>query len=78
MKMPHRCFVIVPSTMSDLYAQLVTAFADEPQVFVLRDRRKGQRSLEAIGVFAVGGGELDPALRRSVEAKLRSLGFASL
>jgi hypothetical protein len=78
MKMPHRCFVIVPSTMSELYSQLVTAFADEPQVFVLRDRRKGDRSLEAIGVFAVGGGDLDPALRRSVEAKLRGLGFASL
>jgi hypothetical protein len=68
----------VPSRMSDLYAQLVTAFADEPQVFVLRDRRKGDRSLEAIGVFAVGGGDLDPVLRRSVEAKLRGLGFASL
>ena len=78
MKMPHRCFVIVPSRMSDLYAQLVTAFADEPQVFVLRDRRKGDRSLEAIGVLAVGGGDLDPVLRRSVEAKLRGLGFASL
>jgi hypothetical protein len=92
MKMLHRCFVIVPSKMSDLYAQLVSAFADEPQVFVLRDRRKGPRrpldlrlqrlesqtSLEALGVFAVGGGELDPEFRRSVEAKLRSLGFASL
>ena len=65
MKMPHRCFVIVPSTMSDLYAQLVTAFADEPQVFVLRDRRKGDRSLEAIGVFAVGG-----ARRRVLAAAL--------
>jgi hypothetical protein len=79
--------------MSDHYAQLVSAFADEPQVFVLRDRRKfprrpldlrlrlqrlePQTSLE-LGVFAVGGGELDPELRRSVEAKLRSLGFASL
>jgi hypothetical protein len=78
MKVPHRCFVIVPSAMSDLYDQLVTAFADEPQVFVLRDRRKGARSLDAIGVFAVGGGHLDPALRRSVEAKLRSLGFGSV
>jgi hypothetical protein len=78
MKMPHRCFVIVPSSQSDLYDQLVTAFADEPQVFVLRDRRKGDRSLVAIGVFAVGGGDLDPKLRRSVEAKLHSLGFGSL
>ena len=77
MKTPHRCFVIVPSTMPDLHSQLVTAFADEPLVFVLRDRRKDDRALGAVGVFAVGGGELDPALRRSVEARLRGLGVAS-
>jgi hypothetical protein len=74
MKTPHRCFVIVPSAMSELHTQLVAAFADEPQVFVLRDRRKGDRALHVVGVFAVGGGELDPALRRSVEARLRTLG----
>ena len=74
MKTPHRCFVIVPTAMSELHAQLVAAFTDEPQVFVLLDRRKSDRALDAVGVFAVGGGELDPALRRSVEARLRSLG----
>jgi len=74
MKPPHRCFVIVPSTTPELYSRLATAFADDPQVFVLRDRRGGQRALGSVGVFAVGGGDLDPALRRSVEEKLRSLG----
>jgi hypothetical protein len=74
MKTPHRCFVIVPSTRSELYPRLVAAFSDEPQVFVLRDRRKGDRALDTVGVFAVGGGDLDPILRQSVEAKLRALG----
>jgi len=74
MKTQPRCFVIVPSTMSELYPRLVTAFNNEPQVFVLRDRRKGDRALDAVGVFAVGGGDLDPILRQSVEAKLRGLG----
>jgi len=77
MKTEPRCFVIVPSTMSELHARLVTAFTDEPQVFVLRDRRKGDRAISDVGVFAVGGGELDPALRRSVESKLRGLGVAT-
>jgi hypothetical protein len=77
MKTPHRCFVIVPSTMAELYPRLVTAFTDEPQVFVLRDRRKGERALDAVGVFAVGGGELDPILRQSVEATLRGLGVVT-
>ncbi len=63
--------------MAELHARLVTAFADEPQVFVLRDRRKGDRAIDAVGVFAVGGGELDPILRRSVEATLRDLGVVT-
>ena len=53
------------------------AFTDNPQVFVLRDRRKGDRALDAVGVFAVGWGDLDPILRRSVEATLRGLGVVS-
>jgi hypothetical protein len=69
-----RCFVVVPTTMTELHARLVTAFVDEPHVFVLLDRRKGDRALSEVGVFAVGGGELDPALRSSVESKLRGLG----
>jgi len=76
-KPPHRCFVVVPSAMLELHARLVTAFAEEPQVFVLRDRRRGERAIAAVGVFAVGGGELEPALRRSVEARLRDLGVVS-
>lgn len=69
-----RCFVIVPSTMLELHAQLVAAFVDDPQVFVLRDRRTDDAALRSVGVFAVGGGELDPALRTAIEAKLRRLG----
>jgi hypothetical protein len=74
MEAPHRCFVIVPSTTPELYARLATAFAADPQVFVLRDRRGGARAIDTVGVFAVGGGDVDPALRRSVEEKLRGMG----
>jgi hypothetical protein len=74
MKPEARCFVVVPTTMSELHERLVTVFTDEPQVFVLRDRRKGARAIREVGVFAVGGGELDPALRQSVEATLRQAG----
>lgn len=73
MNAPPRCLVIVPNTTPKLYSLLVAAFADDPRVFVLRDRRGGERPLDSVGVFAVGGGEVDAALRQSVEAKLRSL-----
>jgi hypothetical protein len=76
MNAPHRCFVVVPTTAPEHYSQLVTAFADDPQVFVLRDRRGGRPALDSVGVFAVGGGEMDAALRHSVEEKLRRLGVA--
>lgn len=74
MNPPQRCFVIVPASAPELYDQLVTVFADDPRVFVLRDRRGGARSLDSVGVFAVGGGDLDAELRRSVEDKLRGVG----
>jgi hypothetical protein len=70
----RQCFVIVPSTMPELHARLVEAFAEDPRVFVSRDRRTGDRALSSVGVFAVGGGDLDPELRRAVEDKLRQLG----
>lgn len=70
----HRCFVVVPSANPDLYTRLVAAFADDPQVFVLRDRRTDDKAVTGVGIFAVGGGVLDPALRQVVEGKLRSLG----
>ena len=69
-----RCFVIVTSTMLELHAKLVAAFVDDPQVFVLRDRRSDDGALRSVGLFAVGGGELDPALRTALEEKLRRLG----
>jgi hypothetical protein len=71
---PQRCFVIVPTTMADLHAQLVAGFVDDPRIFVLRDRRTDAGALRSVGIFAVGGGELDPALRRTVEDTLRRLG----
>jgi hypothetical protein len=74
MSTPQRCLIIVPNTVPQLYTQLVAAFAADPRVFVLRDRRVDDRSVSAVGVFAVGGGELDPALRSVVEEKLRGLG----
>jgi hypothetical protein len=71
---PQRCLVIVPADAPDLYARLVAAFVQNPQVFVSRDRRLGERALRTVEVFAVGGGDLDPALRRTVEDELRRVG----
>jgi hypothetical protein len=70
----QRCLVIVPADTPELYARLVNAFLNNPRVFVSRDRRLGERALRAVEIFAVGGGELDPALRRAVETELRRLG----
>ena len=70
----QRCLVIVPADALELYARLVAAFVENPHVFVLRDRRIDARRLRSVEVFAVGGGELEPALRRTVEDELRRLG----
>jgi hypothetical protein len=75
MSTPQRCFVIVPNGSPAVYSQLVAAFANDPRVFVLRDRRLDAGALRAVGIFAVGGGELDPTLRAAVEDKLRQLGI---
>jgi hypothetical protein len=72
-----RCLVIVPADAPDLYAKLVAAFVSNPQVFVSRDRRLGERALRSVEIFAVGGGRLDPALRNVVESELRRLGVES-
>jgi hypothetical protein len=69
-----RCLVIVPSDAAELYTRLVAAFHGRSQVFVLRDRRTDARTVSSIGLFAVGGGELDPRLRQQVEDELRRLG----
>jgi hypothetical protein len=74
MTTPQRCLVIVPANALEMYAKLVAAFMANPQVFVLRDRRLDARALSSVEVFAVGGGELDPALRGAVEAELRRAG----
>jgi hypothetical protein len=74
MAVGQRCLVVVPADASELHARLVAAFLNNPRVFVLRDRRGGDRVLPSVEVFAVGGGELDPDLRRLVEDELRGLG----
>jgi hypothetical protein len=74
MATPQRCLVVVPAAAVDLYTQLVAAFSDNPQVFVLRDRRIDARALRTVEVFAVGGGDLDAALRTTVEDALRRAG----
>jgi len=71
---PQRCLVIVPADAADVYARLVTAFLNNPRVFVSRDRRLGERALRTVEIYAVGGGELEPDLRRQVEDELRRLG----
>ncbi len=71
---PQRCLVIVPADAPDIYVRLVSAFVDNPRVFVSRDRRLGDRALRTVEIFAVGGGELDPALKTTVESELRRLG----
>ncbi len=67
----QRCLVIVPADAPDVYARLVTAFLNNPRVFVSRDRRLGERALRAVEIFAVGGGELEADLRRTVEDEVR-------
>jgi hypothetical protein len=74
MAVGQRCLVVVPADAAEIYARLVAAFLESPRVFVLRDRRSGDRGLRAVEVFAVGGGELDLDLRRLVEAELGRLG----
>jgi len=73
----QRCLVIVPADASEIYAGLVAAFLHSPRVFVLRDRRSDDRGLRSVEIFAVGGGALDPDLRRLVEDELRRLGARS-
>jgi hypothetical protein len=70
----QRCLVVVPADAPELYARLVSAFLEQPEIFVLRDRRIEPRALRSVEVFAVGGGELEPNLRRTVEDELRRLG----
>ena len=70
----QRCLVIVPADGLELYARLVAAFLENPRVFVLRDRRVDARALHSVEVFAVGGGEMEPALRRMVEDEVRRVG----
>jgi hypothetical protein len=71
---PQRCLVIVPADDPELYARLVAAFVRNPQVFISRDRRVGDRALRSVEVFAVGGGDLETALRTTIENELRRLG----
>ena len=71
---PQRCLVIVPADAPDVYVRLVSAFVDNPRVFVSRDRRLGDRALRTVEIFAVGGGELEPALKTLIEGELRRLG----
>jgi hypothetical protein len=77
MASPQRCLVVVPADAVELYTRLVAAFVDNPRVFVLRDRRVDARALRTVEVFAVGGGDLDPALRTTVEDALRRAGARS-
>ena len=74
MSVGQRCLVIVPADAPDLYARLVTAFLKNPQVFVSRDRRSGTRAIRKVELYAVGGGTLDPALRKTIEDELRRAG----
>ena len=74
MAVGQRCLVVVPADASETYARLVAAFLHNPRVFVLRDRRGGDRGPRSVEVFAVGGGELEPDLRRLVEDELRRSG----
>ena len=73
----QRCLVIVPADAPELYARLVSAFINNPRVFVSRDRRVGERALRRVEIFAVGGGDVEPALRAGIEAELQRLGARS-
>jgi hypothetical protein len=68
-----RCLVIVPHDQASLCARLTEHFAARADVTVRLDGRTGDGALDAVEVFAAGGGDLDPAVRADVEATIHRL-----
>ena len=69
----QQCLIIVPRQEPDLYARVREHFAADTRVFVRMDSRTGDRATRRMEIFAVGGGDLDPALRAHVDEQLRQL-----
>lgn len=69
----QQCLIIVPRHEPDLYARVREHFAADTRVFVRMDSRTGERTSRRMEIFAVGGGELDPELKRFVDQELRQL-----
>ena len=67
----QRCLIIVPRGQAELCSELVVHFARDSRVVVRFDARHGDRAADGVGIFAVGGGDLDPQLREYVEEQLR-------
>jgi hypothetical protein len=69
----QQCLIIIPRQEADLYARVREHFAADTRVFVRMDSRSGDRSSRRMEIFAVGGGDLDPALRAFVNEQLKQL-----
>jgi hypothetical protein len=67
------CLIIVPQDHRELYERLRAHFSQRANIHVRLDARTGERATSELNVFAVGGGSLNPDLRASVEAEIRSV-----
>jgi hypothetical protein len=67
------CLIIVPQDHRELYERLRAHFSQRANIQVRLDARTGERATSELNVFAVGGGSLNPDLRASVEAEIRSV-----
>ena len=68
-----QCLIIVPQSESALGVRLREHFAGDARIIVRVDGRTGDRESQALEVFAVGGGDLDPSLRAYVDGQVRDL-----
>jgi hypothetical protein len=67
----QQCLIIVPRREPELYARLREHFAGDTRVFIRLDSRTGERAIDRMEIFAVGGGgALTAELRAHVEAQL--------
>ena len=65
------CLIIVPQDQPELYQRLSAQFSQHASIKVRLDARGGDRASSEVELFAVGGGDLDPALRAYVEEQIR-------
>jgi hypothetical protein len=69
----QQCLIICPRNDPKTYERIATAFAGDRRVIVRPDLRTGLRAICRVEIFAVGGRELCPELRRLVTERLSQL-----